>query len=144
MADTPQSFENHSRMVPMYHHAATLLLLASVLLSIYQLVRYFSGASVLGLFLSFALSIVFWYSRVFPLAVQDRIIRLEERLRIERLCPDLRSRVGEFTVGQLVSLRFASDDELPALARRVLDEKIVSRTEIKKSIRNWCPDHLRV
>ncbi len=143
MADAPQSFENHSRMVPMFHYAAALLLVASLVLSIYQLVRYFSAASVLGLFLTLALAIVYWYSREFPLTVQDRIIRLEERLRIERLCPELRDRVGEFSVGQLVSLRFASDDELPALARRVLDEKIQSRSEIKKAIRNWRPDHLR-
>ncbi|MFA6958411.1 MAG: DUF6526 family protein [Thermoanaerobaculia bacterium] len=143
MSDAPQSFANHSRMVPMFHYTASALLAGSLLLSIYQLVRYFSAASVLGLFLTLALAVVYWYSRAFPLTVQDRIIRLEESLRIERLCPDLRGRLGEFTMGQLVSLRFASDEELPALARRVLDEKIVSRSEIKKAIRNWRPDYLR-
>lgn len=143
MADAPQSFANHSRMVPMFHYTAAALLVGSLVLSIDQLIRYFSAASVLGLFLTLALAIVYWYSRGFPLTVQDRIIRLEERLRIERLCPDLRERVGEFTVSQLVALRFASDEELPALARRVLDEKIMSRSEIKKSIRNWRPDQLR-
>jgi hypothetical protein len=143
MSDAPQSFANHSRVVPMFHYGASALLVGSLLLSTYQLIRQFSAASLLGLFLTLALAIVYWYSRVFPLTVQDRIIRLEESLRIERLCPELRGRSGEFTVGQLVSLRFASDEELPALARRVLDEKIVSRSEIKKAIRNWRPDHLR-
>jgi len=76
--------------------------------------------------------------------VQDRVIRLEERLRCERLLPaDLKPRIAEFTVSQLVALRFASDAELPALARKVLDEKISERKPIKQLVKNWRADYLR-
>jgi hypothetical protein len=76
--------------------------------------------------------------------VQDRVIRLEMHLRLKQLLPaELQPRIQEFTVGQLVSLRFASDAELPDLARKVLDEKLSDRKTIKKLIRNWQPDFLR-
>ena len=78
------------------------------------------------------------------LKVQDRVIRLEERLRYERVLPsDLKARIGEFTVAQLVSLRFAGDAELPALARKVLDEKLSERKAIKQMVKTWKPDFLR-
>jgi hypothetical protein len=78
------------------------------------------------------------------LKVQDRVIRLEERLRYQRLLPaDLQPRIDDFTVNQLVSLRFASDAELPALARKVLDDKIDDRKTIKQMIKVWRPDYLR-
>jgi hypothetical protein len=76
--------------------------------------------------------------------VQDRVIRLEERLRYQRLLPaDLQSRIDDFTLNQLVSLRFASEAELPALARKVLDDKIDNRKTIKQMIKVWRPDYLR-
>ncbi len=81
---------------------------------------------------------------MFALTVQDRVIRLEERLRFERLLPeDLKARIPEFTVAQLVSLRFASDAELPALARKVLSDNLTDRKTIKKLVQNWRADHLR-
>ncbi|MEJ2203706.1 MAG: DUF6526 family protein [Gemmatimonadota bacterium] len=92
-----------------------------------------------------ALILVSYYARTFALGVQDRLIRLEERLRMERLLPDdLRARIGEFSTEQLVGLRFASDDELPELARRVLAEGITDRKVIKKSVGNWRADHQRI
>ena len=85
-----------------------------------------------------------FYGRIFALAVQDRVIRLEMRLRMQQLLPqELRPRIPEFTVDQLVSLRFASDAELPSLARKVLDEKLSERKAIKKLIQNWQGDYLR-
>jgi hypothetical protein len=91
-----------------------------------------------------ALIMGFLSARMFALTVQDRVIRLEERLRYQRLLPaDLQPRIGEFTVNQLVSLRFASDAELPALARRVLDEKMNERKAIKQLVKSWRPDYLR-
>jgi len=81
---------------------------------------------------------------MFALAVQDRVIRLEERLRYAEVLPaDLRARCGELTVDQVVSLRFACDTELPALARKVLDEKLTERKAIKQLIKNWRPDYQR-
>ncbi len=77
--------------------------------------------------------------------MQDRIIRLEMTLRLDQLLPpDLRPRINHFTIGQLVALRFASDAELPALARRVLEENLTDRKAIKKMIQDWKPDFLRV
>jgi hypothetical protein len=76
--------------------------------------------------------------------VQDRVIRLEMKLRLQQLLTaDLRPRIGEFTPAQLVGLRFASDAELPELARKVLDKKITERANIKKMVRDWQPDYLR-
>jgi hypothetical protein len=83
------------------------------------------------------------FARTFALTVQDRVIRLEMQVRLARLAPDLAARFGEFTVGQLCSLRFAGDGELPELARRVLSEKLDDRKAIKKQIRDWQADHLR-
>ena len=77
--------------------------------------------------------------------LQDRLIRQEERLRLERvLTGDLRGRIGEFTTDQLIALRFASDEELGDLARRVLDERMVDRASIKRAVRSWRPDHHRI
>jgi hypothetical protein len=91
-----------------------------------------------------ALVLAAFYGRIFALRVQDRVIRLEMQLRLQSLLPpDLRARISEFTVAQLVALRFASDGELPALARKVLDEHLVERKAIKKMIRDWQPDMLR-
>jgi hypothetical protein len=78
------------------------------------------------------------------LAVQDRVIRLEERLRYERMLPaDLQARCRELTINQIVALRFACDAELPTLARKVLDEKLTERKAIKQLIKTWKPDYQR-
>ena len=88
--------------------------------------------------------LLFFFARIFALTVQDRVIRLEMRLRMQQVLPaDLRARAEEFSVGQLVSLRFASDQELPELCRKVLEEKIEDRKAIKKMVKNWQPDFLR-
>ena len=84
------------------------------------------------------------FARMFALTVQDRVIRLEERLRYERVLPEeLRWRADELTRNQFVSLRFAGDDELPALMKKVLDGKVIERKAIKQLVKNWRPDLLR-
>jgi len=143
MAQT-QNFENHAKMVPMFHQVALPLLAINLGWSVYRLVRHVSGETVVSLLLAVAIILVALFARMFALTVQDRVIRLEMRLRLQQVLPaDLRGRIPDFTVGQLVSLRFASDAELPALARKVLDEKVTDRKAIKKLIRDWQPDFLR-
>lgn len=139
-----QTFENHTRLVPAWHFVAAPILLLNFGFAISQIVKVQSFATIVQLLLSIALLIMWAFSRVFVLTVQDRLIRLEMRLRMASALPtEMRSRIPEFTVGQLVSLRFAGDDELPALARKVLDEKIVERKAIKKLIKNWQADEVR-
>jgi hypothetical protein len=113
--------------------------------SVYRLVKLgISFEAIFGVILAAALVVLVFQARLFALAVQDRVIRLEERLRYEQvLSADLRARCGELAIGQIVSLRFASDAELPALARKVLDEKLKERKAIKQLIKSWKPDYLR-
>jgi len=139
-----QNFENHAKFVPLYHRVALPIFGINVLWSIYEAIRYFSVAAVWAVLVAMALLILCLYARLFALAVQDRVIRLEMQLKLKELLPaDVKPRVSEFTVDQLIALRFASDAELPELARRVLDEHIGDKKEIKKMIQVWRPDFLR-
>jgi Family of unknown function (DUF6526) len=138
-----QSFENHARFVPGFHGFVFFVFVINLLWSLAQL-RLGTFGTVVNALVAAALLGLFFYTRFFVLTVQDRVIRLEMRLYLERLLPvEQRSRVGEFTLDQLVALRFAGDDELPTLARQVLDEKLTDRKAIKRRIKNWRPDFLR-
>jgi hypothetical protein len=139
-----QSYSNHVRWVPIYHFFAVPILLVNIGWSVYRLIKVQSTETVIMTLLALALFIVALFGRLFTLTVQDRIIRLEMRLRMASVLPqDLRTRIMEFTPGQLIALRFASDEELPALARKVLDEKIAARKPIKQMVKNWQADDLR-
>lgn len=139
-----QRFENHVRVVPAYHMFVFAVFLINFVWRLVQLKDGITFASIMNVLLAAAFVVLFFYARTFPLTVQDRVIRLEMRLRLERLLPpDLRSRIPELTVPQLISLRFAGDEELPALARQVLDEKLNNRKTIKRRIKNWQADFLR-
>ena len=146
MNDVPvQNFENHSRFVKSYHGVAFGMLAVSVLWALYQVVVNLAPETVVFLVFSVGVLLLFFHTRNFPITVQDRLIRLEERLRYETLLPeDLQDRIAEFSLDQIISLRFASDSELPELARRVLDEDIQNRKDIKKLVRDWKADFLRV
>jgi hypothetical protein len=144
MAEQPQSFESHARLVPGYHYVAFSLLLVIVAWRLYGVVTAFSVDAVVSLLVPIVLGLVAFYARVFALGAQDRVIRLEEQLRIAALAPDLASRVHELTINQVCALRFASDAEAPDLARKVLDGKLDDRKAIKQMIRSWKPDHVRV
>lgn len=139
-----QNFANHSRIVPLYHGATFVIFAINLLWSLYRVATGFSWETLLSLLLAAAFLLLLFFARLFALTAQDRVIRLEERLRLDRvLPPDLRSRIPEFTLDQIISLRFASDAELAALARTVLDEKLTDRKVIKKMIKTWRPDFLR-
>jgi uncharacterized protein DUF6526 len=139
-----QNFENHNRLVPPYHMFVIPIFMINFIWRLVQLKDGITFASIMNILLAIAFVILVLYARLFTLTVQDRVIRLEMRLRLERLLPpELRSRIPEFTVAQLISLRFAGDEELATLARQVLEEKLNDRKTIKKRIKNWQADFLR-
>ncbi len=139
-----QNVKSHARFVPGFHYVTGTLTLTIVGISLYRVTTLRTFDSVLGVLVGVALLLQFFYIRAFPMAVQDRVIRLEERLRLRALLPaELAARVDEFTTNQLVGMRFASDAELPALAKRVLGEQISDRSAIKQMVTNWRADHER-
>jgi len=141
---TPQTFENHARILPAYHYVAFPLFSVNFFYALYQAVVNFSWGNLIMLGVAIALVLLLFLSRIMAITVQDRVIRLEERLRMRELLPaDLTPRIGEFSVKQLVALRFAGDAELPALARKVLDDKITDQKAIKKLVQNWRADYQR-
>ncbi len=145
MAEQEQNFANHARFVVPYHYVAFPILLVNLLYRLYWLSGGFTFDAILDALVGVALIIVALFARVFALGAQDRVIRLEMRLRMRELLPeDLHSRINDFTPAQMVGLRFASDAELPALARKVLDENITKATPIKKEIKDWQADLHRV
>jgi hypothetical protein len=140
-----QNFKNHTKLVPAFHFYTLGILLINFGWSIYRWrAAEFSIDGLWGILVAVALFLLAFYTRTFAMKVQDRVIRLEERLRYERLLPaDLQARSAELDIHQIVALRFACDAELPALARKVLDEKMNERKAIKQQIKNWRPDYLR-
>ena len=146
---TEQNFASHRKFVPGYHFVAFGILGINFLWALYRLFWGLPGVPVFDRLLAVLMAVAFvliaLYTRTFPLKAQDRVIRLEETLRMERLLPpDLRIRASELRPRQLIALRFASDEELPELTRAVLDRGIKDSKEIKKMIRNWRADHFRL
>jgi|SRR5271157_1700234 len=140
-----QNFANHAKIVPLFHYFVFPVLAVNFVSSIFRLVhgRHWVDGTI-DVLTAASLVLLAYYARIFALTVQDRVIRLEERLRYERLLPeDLKARIPEFTRGQLVALRFASDAELPALARKVLSDNLTEGKAIKQLVQNWRADHLR-
>lgn len=145
MPQRSQTFANHARYVPMFHFVGGALLAIWLYSSVARVVREPSLYHTYELCPPLALAIAYWYARVFALAAQDRVIRLELRLRLKDLLPPREfARFDELTPGQVVALRFASDAELPALVAEVLDGKLVRPADIKKRIQNWQADWWRV
>jgi hypothetical protein len=140
-----QSFANHVRWVPAFHYFVMPVMALNFGWSIYRWkVAGFSLDAFISVLTAAALLMLMAYARMFALKVQDRVIRLEERLRLEKLLPaDLQPRIGEFTPGQLVAMRFASDAELAALARKVLTDNVRSARAIKQMVQTWRGDYLR-
>ncbi|MFY9802950.1 MAG: DUF6526 family protein [Candidatus Acidiferrales bacterium] len=139
-----QNFANHSKFVPVFHFFILPMLFINLVSSLMRVLHFLSVNSVIGALVALALLLLALYARMFALAVQDRVIRLEMQLRLQSLLPaDLRPRIPDFTVSQLVALRFAGDAELPDLARKVLAENLQDRKAIKQLIRDWRPDYLR-
>ena len=138
-----QNFENHTRQVPVFA-AGSLVLLVNLGGRLYDLRHGVSFGTIMDVLVAAALILLFLTARQSTVTVQDRVIRLEMRLRLAAVLPaDLQARISELSLGQLVSLRFASDSELPELTRKVLDDKLTDRKTIKKMVKSWQADYLR-
>lgn len=145
MADRPQSFANHARLHPPYHYVLSPLSLAYVVWAVVRVVRTPGADALFDLLGALTLFGAVAFARLYPLTVQDRIIRLEERLRLERVLPDdLRSRIPELPTRQLIALRFAAEDEVADLVRAVLADPSLTPKAVKQRIRHWRADHHRV
>ena len=140
-----QGFQSHAKWVPPFHFFVLPVLLINLGFSIYWCVKgWFTVSGVLSVVVAAALFVGMVTARAMAMKVQDRVIRIEERIRLERLlAADMHARIGEFTINQLVALRFASNAELPELARKVLEEKVNDRKAIKQMIKTWRPDLAR-
>ena len=140
----PQTLANHTRVDPAFQYFLLPVLAINLILIGIQLFRFPGWLGAWLLVMALALIVMAVRLRSYATLLQDRIIRLEERIRLAAVLQEpLRSRIGELTGSQLVGLRFASDGELPALVQRTLDEKL-SHSDIKKAITDWRPDYLRV
>lgn len=140
MAET-QTFATHRKNVPLFHYLALPILIINVLVAGYGAVRGPSLAAIWSVLLALALFVGALFARVFALQAQDRVIRLEETLRLRELLPaDVRARIPELTRDQIIGLRFASDEELPELTARVLRDNVQKRDDVKKLVKHWRPD----
>lgn len=140
-----QDFKHHARFYPPFHFFVIPVLLLNFLNSVRHLWLDPRQGTVFTLIVAAAVLMLGFASRLMALTAQDRIIRLEMRLRLrELLPPDLRSRIDELTPQQLVALRFAGDAELPDLVRDVLAGNLPTQKSIKQRVKNWQADLLRV
>lgn len=142
---TTQSAANHAKMVPLYHYVTFLLVAVPTLYFIKTTITAFSVANLMFALFGAGVVLATFYARVFPLGVQDRVIRLEERLRLERVLPnEMRGKIEEISTEHLIGLRYASDEELAELAGRVLGGELADRKAIKAAVRQWRADHQRI
>lgn len=139
-----QSLKKHSRLDPPYHFVLYTVLLVNLGLAIARLVKNINIDTEWVVILSIAVFIPAWKLRTYPLKVQDRVIRLEERLRLQALAaPDWHAQIYRLSEDQLIALRFAGDDEVVELAKQALEHNL-TRKQIKERIRSWRSDHWRV
>ena len=145
MDESPQTYENHTRWHAPFHFFLAPVLLTNVVVAVVQLVRDPNLDRIWWLVVSMALVVMGALVRTYPLKAQDRIIRLEESLRYYQLLPEeLAARAASLTTAQTVALRFAPDEELEGLVREVLAGKLTKPDEIKRAVKGWRADTLRV
>ena len=141
---TPQSFKNHGRFDPAFHFVLFFVVIVNLVYAGIHLYRQQTISAAWYLVLSLVVFIPLFKLRTYPLKVQDRVIRLEERMRLQALAPEeWHAQIYRLTEDQLIGLRFAADDEVVELAKQALEENL-NRKQIKERIRNWRPDNWRV
>ena len=139
-----QSFKSHGRFDPLYHFFLALIGTANIVVSIVYCVQHPGFYGAWFVVLAVAAFLALFRLRQYPLKVQDRVIRLEERLRLQALTPaEWHAQIYHLTEDQLIGLRFAADDEVVALAEQALEERL-TRKQIKERIRSWRADNWRV
>jgi hypothetical protein len=148
MSKSPeQNFKNHARFDPYFHFVLFSVLTANLIFAVIHMVRHWGTAHFTGpwiVVLSLAAFIAVFKMRIYPMKVQDRVIRLEERLRLQSLAPtEWHSQIYRLTEDQLIGLRFAADDEVVELAKQALEHNL-NRKQIKQRIQSWRPDNWRV
>lgn len=140
----PQSYKNHTKWDPMFHFVLTPITLIFSITLIVIAVRYPNGRNIHFAIMAVLLLLTIFKTRVYSLKVQDRVIRLEERMRLKELCsPTQLAEVESLTIRQYVGLRFASNAELPELAVRAVRENLTAK-QIKEAVKSWRPDEYRV
>ncbi|HEV8488108.1 MAG TPA: DUF6526 family protein [Blastocatellia bacterium] len=145
MAETPQTYDNHTRWHAPFHFFVLPLFALNVIFALVQLIRLRDLDHAAWFVLAIALVVLTFLVRINALRVQDRVIRLEERLRYQQVLPPaLAQRACTLLSGQVVALRFASDEELADLAQQILDGKLTEGKEIKRAVKKWRSDTLRV
>jgi MFS superfamily sulfate permease-like transporter len=139
----PQTLANHARFDPLFHFVLAPLLFGCLIASIVFLCHRVTSTRIWLVVFSFTVLLLATKARMYALKVQDRVIRLEERLRLAALLPEtLKPRIPDLTEKQLIALRFASDAELPSLVEKTLRENLEPKA-IKQAIQNWRPDYWR-
>lgn len=145
MAEKTQDYKSHRRYVPAYHFFVLPVLLANVVVEAKRLFQVQDMRSAWAVVLAIALFVFAFAARGMAARAQDRVIRLEERLRLASLMsPENVNKIGQLTPAQLVALRFASDEEAPELAERAMTGEFKSPEDIKKAVKNWRADLHRV
>lgn len=144
MATKSQSFENHARWSPIYHFVASPITLLYALHTTWHFVRNPSTPHLLEALYGIAIACAVLSSRLMAITVQNRVVRLEMRLRLKELLPaELQPRIRELSTRQLIALRFAGDAELPGLVQRTLQGEFAKPRDIKRAVTDWQPDFLR-
>jgi hypothetical protein len=141
--DDVQNYGNHRRWNPPWHFVAVPILIVNAVVAIVMLVRTPSRSTMWAAVVAVTLVLALALLRRMALRVQDRVIRLEERLRLNRLMPDLHEEIEGLGRAQLIAIRFASDAELPHMLDRITRGEIRTQDEIKRAIQHWRSDHLR-
>jgi len=141
----PQSAASHAKMVPLYHYVAFALIFIPTVYFLYLVVTAFSVQALMTAAFGVGVIIATLFARLFPLGVQDRVIRLEERLRLGRVLPaDMHGDIESIGTSILIGLRFAPDDELEDLVRRIQSGELADRKAVKMAVKNWRADHQRI
>lgn len=144
MAET-QNYQNHVRWFPLVHFILTPILLFNLIWQAVRLYQEFNWDRAENVLMAIAFIILSIAARMQALKAQDRVVRLEEKLRYKEILPkDLAEKAANLKTSQMIALRFASDEELQSLVEKTLNGELKTAKEIKLGIKNWRGDYLRV